>query len=488
MNLATPFCTRDESHSILAAILEKSDDAVIRTDLDGAIVGWSPGATRLYGYTSEEMVGSPLGMLIPEDRWDEFARMLEEIRAGVPVNSRETIRRAKDGRLLHVVLSILPVTDARTRVVSALAIARDVTVLKEAEADYRAIDARWRAIIDSAVDAIIVIDATGMIESFNAAAEGLFGYPAEEVVGRSVNLLMPPPYCNEHDEYLARYLSGGPPKIIGIGREVKARRRNGEEFPARLAVGEASVDGQIRFTGIVHDLTERVEMETRLREQTALAKLGEMSAVVAHEVRNALAGVRGAVQVIGTRLPAGSRDAAAADEVVTRLDALTTMVRDMLLFAHLPEPKLEPMDVGQLVASTTTFARNDPLFRNISLDVSGVAPAILADANLLRTVLVNLLTNSAQAMEGVGRITVSVDGTGDTCQITVIDHGPGIPSDVRERLFTPFFTTKARGSGLGLATAKRIVEAHGGVLRIEFPDERGTRVVLQLPVQTTAAG
>jgi PAS domain S-box-containing protein len=184
MSAASPFCTRDESHSILAAILEKSDDAVIRAELEGAVIGWSAGATRLYGYTTEEMIGSPVGRLIPDDRWDEFARMLDEIRAGVPVNSRGTIRRAKDGRLVHVVLSILPVTDARKRVASALSIARDVTALKEAEAGYRASDARWRAIIDSAVDAIIGIDATGMIESFNAAAERLFGYHAEEVVGR----------------------------------------------------------------------------------------------------------------------------------------------------------------------------------------------------------------------------------------------------------------------------------------------------------------
>jgi two-component system sensor kinase FixL len=488
MSAASPFCTRDESHSILAAILEKSDDAVIRADFEGTVIGWSTGAERLYGYAAEEMIGSPLGQLIPDDRWDEFVRMLEDTRAGVPVNYCETIRRAKDGRLLHVVLSNLPVTDARKRVVSALSIARDVTALKEAEARYRASDARWRAIIDSAVDAIIVIDATGIIESFNAAAERLFGYRGKEVVGRSVNVLMPPPYCDEHDQYIARYLAGGPPKIIGIGREVTARRQNGETFPARLAVGEASVDGQTRFTGIVHDLTERVQMEKRLREQTALAQLGEISAIVAHEVRNALAGVRGAIQVIGTKLPAGSREAAATGEVVSRLDALTTMVKDMLLFAHLPEPKLEAIDVGELVASTTSFARNDPLFRDIAIEVTGAAPAILGDANLLRTVLLNLLTNGAQAMEGVGRINVSVNATGDTCQIVVTDRGPGVPLDVRDRLFTPFFTTKARGSGLGLATAKRIVEAHGGGLRVEFPYGEGTRVVVEFPIQTTAAG
>jgi PAS domain S-box-containing protein len=176
MTPETQFCRPPESHSILATILEKSDDAIIRADLDGVIIGWSQGASRLYGYRPEETVGAPVGMLIPEDKWDEFVRMLDQIRAGIAVNYHETVRRAKDGRLLNVLLSILPVSDHTRRTVSALSIARDLTLLKQAESAYRASDARWRAIFDSAVDGIIVIDAKGMIESFNAAAEQIFGF------------------------------------------------------------------------------------------------------------------------------------------------------------------------------------------------------------------------------------------------------------------------------------------------------------------------
>ena len=142
MNPTARFCTAEEATAILAAILDKSDDAVIRADVEGSVVGWSPGATRLYGYSADEMMGSPLGMLIPEDRWDEFVRMLEQIQTGVAVNRHETFRRTKDGRLVNVLLSILPVTDERKRVVTAVSIARDLTALKQAEAGYRASDAR----------------------------------------------------------------------------------------------------------------------------------------------------------------------------------------------------------------------------------------------------------------------------------------------------------------------------------------------------------
>ena len=173
----------------------------------------------------------------------------------------------------------------------------------------RASEARWRSIIESAVDGIIVIDAHGRIEAFNPAAERLFGYTERDVIGKNVNMLMPSPYHEEHNSYLARYLATGVPKIIGTGREVAGLRRDGSTFPVHLSVGEMTVAGERKFTGIVHDLAARVRIEARLREQTALARLGEMAAVIAHEVKNPLAGVRGAIQVIGGRLPTDSKDA-----------------------------------------------------------------------------------------------------------------------------------------------------------------------------------
>jgi len=186
--------------------------------------------------------------------------------------------------------------------VGASTIARDITDAKRVEQALRGSEARWRAIVESAVDGVVVIDARGNVEAFNRAAERLFGYAAHEVVGRNVNVLMPAPYHDEHDGYIARYLTTGVQKIIGIGREVTGLRKDGRTFPLHLSVGEASIEGERKFTGILHDLTERVQLETRLREQSALTRLGEMAAVVAHEVKNPLTGIRGAIQVIGSRV------------------------------------------------------------------------------------------------------------------------------------------------------------------------------------------
>src|SRR6185503_19241076 len=170
-------------------------------------------------------------------------------------------------------------------------------------------------------------------------------------------MLMPSPYREEHDTYLARYLATGRAKIIGTGREVTGRRKDGTTFPLHLSVGETALAGERKFTGILHDLSARVAMEEQLREQAALARLGEMAAVLAHEVKNPLAAVRGAIEVIGSRLPAGTRDATVVKEIVSRIDSLNDLMKDLLLFARPPRPNPLPVDISPLVAATAELLR-----------------------------------------------------------------------------------------------------------------------------------
>jgi PAS domain S-box-containing protein len=606
------FQPENEASGLLAAVLESSEDAIISADLNGVIASWNRAAERLFGYAVEEAVGQPLSMIVPADRRDEPATILERVKRGHRVEQYETVRHAKEGRLIDVSLSASPVRDTNGDVVGATTIVRDLTARKRADVALRASEVRWRSVIDSAVDGIIVIDAKGRIEAFNRGAERLFGYRALEVIGENVNVLMPAPYRGEHDGYLARYLSTGTAKIIGIGREVTGRRRDGSTFPLHLSVGEMFVGGEPKFTGMLHDLTERVELEQRLRtsearwrsiiesavdgivvidarghieafnpaaerlfgygeaevlgqnvkmlmpppyrgehdgylarylatgiqkiigigrevtglrrdgttlplhlsvgemtiggerkftgilhdlsarlvieeqlrEQTALARLGEMAAVIAHEVKNPLAGVRGAIQVIGTRLPHESKDAVMVTEIIARIDALNELMKDLLLFARPPQPKTVRVDVASLVATTADLLNSDPAHKDVRVKIGGFSPPVLADADLLKIVFGNLLVNAAHAMKGHGIVEVAIDATDAMCRIAFNDNGPGIPADLRDKIFTPFFTTKARGSGLGLATSKRLVEAHRGTISIVCPPDGGTTVIIQLPAQT----
>jgi signal transduction histidine kinase len=293
---------------------------------------------------------------------------------------------------------------------------------------------------------------------------------------------MPSPYHEEHDTYLTRHLATGVQKIIGTGREVTGLRRDGTTFPLHLSVGKMTVAGEPRFTGILHDLSARVRIEKQLREQTSLAKLGEMAAVIAHEVKNPLAGVRGAIQIIGMRLPKDGKDA----QIVARIDTLNELMKDLLLFARPPQPKLAPVDVGTLVTTTANLLRGDPAFEQVEVRVDGKPARALGDAELLKIVFVNLLVNAAHAMQGRGTIHVSLASIADMCQMVFADEGPGIPADVLEKIFTPFFTTKVRGSGLGLPTVRRLIEAHHGTISIACPSAGGTVVTVQLPCERLA--
>lgn len=341
--------------------------------------------------------------------------------------------------------------------------------------------ARWRAIIDAAVDGIIVIDSRGTIEAFNAAAQRMFGYTEAEAVGRSISAMMPEPDRSRHDGYIQHHLQTGERRIIGIGRAVTGRRRDGSTFPLHLSVGELEIDGHKHFTGILHDLSRRTELEDRLREATALARLGEMAAVIAHEVKNPLAAVRGAIQVLGTRLPPSTSDAAIVKEIIARLDALNDLIQDLLVFARPPNPKLARTDLIALVSAVASLLKTDPAFKALDIEISGTAPPVAADGNLLTIVFQNLLINAAQALQGRGRIDVNVGVEPGWHRIEVIDNGPGIPAEIRAALFRPFKTTKARGTGLGMATAKRLIEMHGGRIAVAAPPSGGTAITIHLP-------
>jgi two-component system sensor kinase FixL len=468
----------------LDAILNMTVDGIIVIDAKGRIEAFNRGAQDLFGYHEDEVRGRNVSMLMPSPHHEQHDAYLERyLRTGeakIIGIGREVTGRRRDGTVFPVHLAVREMRIGGQRKFTGMM--HDLTKRSDLEGALGASEARWRAIIDSAVDGIIMIDAHGRIEGFNRAAERLFGYTINEVVGRNVDMLMPSPYREEHDTYLTRYLATGRAKIIGSGREVQGRRKDGTTFPLHLSVGELTIGGERKFTGILHDLTARVQMEGRLREQESLAKLGEMAAVIAHEIKNPLAGIRGAIQVFGGRMVQEGADTRVLNEIIARIDALDRMMKDLLLFARPPKPKPTPVDLVPLVKTTASLLSTDPALSNVEIEVEGTAPPVSADPDMMRVVFQNLLINSAHAMQGKGRIRVAVQPEDSTCQIAFVDAGPGIPPDLRDKIFVPFFTTKTRGSGLGLPTVRRLIEAHNGQIAIDCPPTGGTTVVIRLPI------
>jgi two-component system sensor kinase FixL len=479
---------RSELAGPLAAVIIKSAvDGIVVIDDRGRIEVFNPAAERLFGYPEAEVIGRNVSMLMPAPYRDEhdgyLRRYLDEGNARVIGIGREVQGLKRDGNVFPLHLSVGEMLVEGQRKFTA--ILHDLSPRVELENRLRSSEERWRAIVEAAVDAIIVIDGRGHIEAFNPAAVRLFGYREADVLGKNVSLLMPSPYRDEHDAYLDRYQREGNARIIGIGREVNGRHRDGTLIPLQLSVGEMLVAGEKKFVGMLHDLTARKRIEQQLSEQQSLAKIGEMAAVLAHEIRNPLAGIRGAMQVMAARYDSGSKEGMVTKEIIARVDTLSELMQDLLLYARPPKPRPAPVDLKRLIQTVVELISRDPEVSGVQVNVEGTSPLAHADAELLKIVFQNLLINGAHAMAGRGQLRVRLTGNGQLSSVAFTDHGPGIPADIRDKIFTPFFTTKVRGTGLGLPTAKRLIEAQGGTIAIECPPDGGTTVLVQVPVLTS---
>jgi two-component system, LuxR family, sensor kinase FixL len=357
-----------------------------------------------------------------------------------------------------------------------------------------------RALLDAAVDAIVVIDAMGRIGTFNPAAEKLFGFTEQEIVGRNVNLLMPEPDRSAHDDYLRRYLATGEAHIIGIGREVWARRRDGSTFPAALSVGRVASADAPRFVGFIHDLSERVAAENeviqardRLTHVARLSTMGEMAAGLAHEINQPLTAITTYAQACQYLLAQGA--AVDAQEIQDALAQISQqalrageVIRRLRSFVSNREVRQERVDCNRLLEDLAALARPDSRANDVQLvlDVEEQLPPLMADPVQLQQVLINLIRNSIDAtvQDGSARreIVVRIVRVAEGVEFSVLDYGPGVEPGALANLFNPFFTTKAHGTGLGLAISRTLVVAHGGKLAYRPAPDGGACFYFTLPV------
>jgi two-component system sensor kinase FixL len=358
-------------------------------------------------------------------------------------------------------------------------------------------EAHLESILETVPDAMIVIDERGIIHDFSAAAERTFGYSAQEAVGQNVKMLMPSPYRESHDGYLARYLNTGERRIIGIGRVVVGERKDGTTFPMELAVGEMRSNDRRFFTGFVRDLTERQDTESRLQELQSelvhisrLTAMGEMASTLAHElnqplsaIANYLKGVRRLLERQDGAKPAVIADAVnKAAEQALRAGDIVRRLRD---FVARGESERRVESIAKLVEEASALALVGAKEQGVrvrtqyDLDVD----LVLADKVQVQQVLLNLMRNAIEAMAGRPRrdlllSTAAVDGM---ALINVADTGPGIDAEIEAQLFQPFVTTKPHGMGVGLSISRTIVEAHGGRIWTEPNPGGGTIFRFTLP-------
>ncbi|MEQ8652099.1 MAG: PAS domain S-box protein [Kiloniellales bacterium] len=366
-------------------------------------------------------------------------------------------------------------------------------------------------VIETAPDAIVTIDGRGKVLSFSPAAERMFGYSPEEVLGRNISCLMPAPHRQQHDGYLARYKATGEKRVIGIGRQVQAQRKNGEIFVAEIAVGEWCNDGQHVFTGFIRDLTDRLEAERKaarlqrmLDRLSRVQMLGEMSSALAHEISQPLAAItsfaRATGRVLGDRDSENDKARLYLDRIATEALRAGEILKRMQQLVERGKADLRPQDINELMRESVALSNLQPdqASYEIRFDLADDLPPVLADRIQIQQVIINLLRNAAEANGDEDQDDVHVStalfqdkkaisvhakrNDADEVLVTIGDGGPGLPEEISERLFEPFVTTKENGLGIGLAVCRTIIKAHNGKIWADTNAEGGADFHFTLPV------
>jgi PAS domain S-box-containing protein len=473
-----------------AQILASVRDSVIVTDLEGVVAYWNEGATRLFGWTAEEMIGRPYADRFPDPVRQVVAEEIRKRTEGSEWQGEYEDYR-KDGTRVWIHARVCPFADATDRVVGVLGLAYDLTDRKRAEESLA-------AVMRSVNDGIITIDESGTIQSANPAVERIFGYPEAELVGRNIGLLMPEPPQSKHEDYIGNYLRTGSPKIIGIGREIEALRKDGRRFPADLSVTEFWVDGERFFTGVVRDITERKRLEEQYRQAQKMEAVGQLAGGVAHDFNNLLTVINGYGELVAARLPSDHPAQELIQQMVGAGERAVTLTRQLLAFSRkaMIEPRV--LDLEVVVADLSKMLRRivgeDVRLTVVANPDSG---AVKADLGQIEQVILNLVVNSRDAMPRGGELTIGVRnidldeaslrnsldaGPGRHVLLSVSDTGCGMDRETLSRIFEPFFTTKGeRGTGLGLATVHGIVKQSGGHITTESAVGVGTTFNIYLP-------
>ena len=489
----------------MRAAFDAAIDGMILIDDSGRVMMFNPACEKLFGFRADEVIGHNVKMLMPAPYRDEHDGYLDNFhRTGerkIIGFGREVLGQRKDGRTFPMDLSVAAAQqDGRSIFVGTI---RDLTERERADRALRESEARLKALVETAVDGVILIDARGAIVMFNPACERLFGYRADEAIGQNVKILMPEPYRAEHDAYVERFCSTGERRIIGIGREITGRRKDGATFPMHLSVGEAKQDGESMFVGILHDLTAHKQTEAQLVQAQKMEAVGHLSGGIAHDFNNLLTVVVGNAELLSDMLKSRPDMQKIADAVVQAGERGAELTQRLLAFSR--RQTLQPLEIdcNRLVVGMENMLQR---MLGETISVRSVIETDLwtayADAGQLENAILNLAINARDAMKDGGSLTLSTCNMplderyrdlhpevkpGLYVMVAVTDDGTGMTPDVLAHVFEPFFTTKevGKGSGLGLSMVYGFAKQSSGHVAIYSEPGLGTTVRIYLPAAAT---
>ena len=481
--------------SLLASIVDSSDDAIIGKTMDGIIVSWNRGAQKIYGYSADEVRGKSISILVPQGRPNEFSQFLERIRHGQRIEHHETIHVRKDGTKICASLTISPIKDATGKIIGASTIAWDITEQKRIEIALHESEARFRSITQSATDAIISADSDDNIISWNKGAQTIFGYTEEEALGKSLIIIIPERYRDAHKKGLERVNSTGETQIIGKTVELVGMRKDSSEFPLELSLSTWKIGIRRLYSGIIKDVTERKRADEKLKQTLAEVErsnkdLEQFAYAASHDLQEPLRTVSNFTQLLAKRYK-GELDAKADQFIGFIVDGATRMqemIENLLAYSRV-STRAKPFELTDcetvfdqaLINVKMAIEESDALVTHDPL------PTVMADASQMVQLFQNLLSNAIKFRKEKPRITVSAAQKRNEWLFSVKDNGIGIAPEFMEHIFKMFQREHASaeypGTGVGLAICKKIVERHGGRIWVESQTGKGSTFYFTIPVR-----
>lgn len=480
-----------------ANIVELSEDAIISVDATQCIRLFNAGAEVIFGYQAEEVLGRPLEILIPSSLRASHARhvhrFVEAPDAMRSMNERTQVAGLRrDGTEFPAEATISKFT-LRGQPVLTVRL-RDISHRRRTEEGLQ----RLAAIVESTDDAIFSVSASGTILTWNGGAERVFGFPAEEILGHHVDLLVPADRRHERSALMARVLAG---ESVSHFETVRFRK-DGTPVDVSLSIAPLrdGSDAVVGMSAIGRDMTRHRLLERQLRQSQKMEAIGTLAGGIAHDFNNLLNVVTGHAELAALRLPNGSPAQAHLQEVTAASQHATDLVRQLLAFSRHSQPARRLVALQTVVEDLKHLLRASlPSTIDFRQQIDGAPAVVLADPTQIHQVLLNLCANAEHAMRERGGVldlqlrSLDIDAPfadahpplrpGPHVKLTVRDTGHGIPAALLDRIFEPYFTTKpiGEGTGLGLAIVHSIVSAHGGAIAVDSAPERGTRFDLYLP-------
>ncbi|GAB2822052.1 hypothetical protein GCM10027200_21860 [Lentzea nigeriaca] len=476
----------DDAAARLAAIVNSTDDAVIGQTLDGVITSWNPAAERQYGYTAEEAVGRSIELIVPTGERDELSR-LQQAGGEQSIRLHDVVRVRKDGSRVHVEVSTSPIRDSTGQIIGVSSIARDVTERIKAEQ-------RFQQLVLAAPDAMLIVDEHGTIVLVNEQTERLFGYRRDDLVGQSIELLIPARRRERHVGHRQRYLKDPVHRRMGTGIELAGLRQDGSEIPVEISLAPLDTEQGTLVSAAIRDISERREAEQKLADArdkaVAAAQLKtQFVAMVSHEIRTPMNGVIGLADLL-LETPLEPSQRRYTEAIRTSGRALLSIINDILDFSKIEAGKLKLVETDfeldrvleEVVQAVAQAARDKQI--EVVCDYPPNLPTTLrGDDGRLRQALLNLLGNAVKFTEEGNVLLRAEPQEGDRPRITftVLDTGIGIAPEDLARLTEPFSqadaasTRRYGGTGLGLTITRQLVELMGGTLGMASQLKQGSR-------------